>query len=102
MIVRIRGVKKARAKGRIYYYHRRTGIRLPDDPRSAEFISAVTQLNEVPAAETTKAGTLGALIVAYRTSPECQRLAERTRHDYELVLNYLKPLGRMPLLQLDS
>jgi hypothetical protein len=50
MIVRIRGVKKARAKGRIYYYHRRTGIRLPDDTRSGEFVAAVARLNEAPAA----------------------------------------------------
>jgi integrase len=103
MIVRLRGIKKARAKGRVYYYHRGTGTRLPDDPRSAAFIEAVARLEAAPrTASAAKAGTLGALIAAYRTSPECRRLADRTRHDYELVFNYLKPLDGMPLLQLDS
>jgi integrase len=49
-----------------------------------------------------KAGTLGALIAAYRSSPEYARLADRTRHDYDLVFNYLKPLDRMPMVQLDT
>src|ERR1051325_9319857 len=103
MIVRLRGIKKARAKGRIYYYHRATGIRLPDDPRSPEFIAAVMRLTEMPpGAQAPKAGTLGALIAGYRASPEYARLADRTRHDYDLVFNYLKPLDQMPLLQLDS
>jgi len=34
--------------------------------------------------------------------PEYARLADRTRHDYDLVFNYLKPLDRMPMVQLDT
>jgi integrase len=103
IVVRLRGIKKARAKGRVYFYHRGTGTRLPDDPHSAAFIEAVARLESASrTASAGKAGTLGALIAAYRTSPECARLADRTRHDYELVFNYLKPPDGMPLLQLDS
>jgi integrase len=102
MIVRIGGVNKVRAKGRIYYYHRRTGTRLPDDPRSPEFRDALARLEVSPSATDVKAGTLGALIVAYRASPEYARLADRTKHDYDLVFNYLKPLDRMPMVQFDT
>jgi len=71
MIVCLRGIKKARAKGRIYYYHRATGVRLLDDPRSPEFMAAVMWLNEAPKlAQAPKAGTLGALVIGYRASPK--------------------------------
>jgi integrase len=47
-------------------------------------------------------GTWGALISAYRASPEFARLADRTRSDYTAVINWLKPIDGMPLLQIDS
>lgn len=103
MIVRIGGVNKVRAKGRIYYYHRKSGRRLPDDPRSPAFKDALDRLEAArPAISAGKTGTLGALIAAYRRSPEYARLADRTRHDYSLVFNYLQPLDGMPIIQLDS
>ena len=101
--MRLRGINKVRVKGRIYYYHRKSGTRLPDDPRSPEFRDALARLEEGRStAPDPKAGTLGALVVAYRSSPEYTRLADRTRHDYNLAFDYLKPLDRMPIVQLDS
>src|SRR4051812_295210 len=103
MVIRMRGINKVRAKGRIYYYHRKSGTRLPDDPRSPEFRDALSRLEALRSTETDpKAGTLGALIVAYRASPEYARLADRTRRDYNLVFDYLKPLDRMPMVQIDT
>lgn len=103
MIIRIRGVNKVRAKGRMYYYHRKSGTRLPDDPRSVAFREALERLEATWQADSDiKVGTLGALIAAYRASPEYARLAVRTRHDYDLVFNYIKPLDRMPIVQIDS
>ena len=50
MKVTIKGVyakRKNLACGqvRVYYYHRRSGARLPDDPRAPEFSAAVHQLD---------------------------------------------------------
>jgi integrase len=49
MKVRIKGVYAAlRTVGgrpRVYYYHRKTGTRLPDDPTSPEFLDMVARLN---------------------------------------------------------
>jgi integrase len=47
-------------------------------------------------------GTLGALITAYRSSPEFTGLADRTRSDYQKVFDYLKPLDRMPVREIES
>jgi hypothetical protein len=45
MIVRVRGVKKVRSKGKIYYYHRATGTRLLAPPGTVEFLIEIGRLN---------------------------------------------------------
>jgi hypothetical protein len=49
MKVRIKGVYAALrmvgGRPRVYYYHRKTGTRLPDDPTSPEFLDMVARLN---------------------------------------------------------
>jgi integrase len=90
--IRVRGVKLYKSRGKLYAYHRRTGIRIQAPLGTAAFLSEVERLNgrEPPAP---KPGTLGALIAAYRRSPEFRELlAERTRRDYQKVFDYLKPL----------
>jgi integrase len=100
MIVRVRGVKKVRSKGRIYYYHRATNTRLPDDPRSAEFISKLRAL-EAKQQAAPGPGTLGGLITQYHASPEWSNLAPRTKAYYNKTLDYFKPLDAMPLVNID-
>jgi integrase len=98
-LFRIKGVKKVRSKGHVYYYHRRTMTRLPGDPGTTAFMDALRDLDvgqEVKA----NPGTLGALITAYRGSPEFARLADRTRSDYQKVFDYVKPLDLMPLVEI--
>ena len=117
MIVRIRGVKRVRSKGRTYYYHRATGTRITAPPHSAAFVAEVHRLDETAATGVQKTlaarkkegpgapyrtGTWGALVAAYRTSPEFSRLAPRTKSDYGKVLDYLAALDDMPLVQLTS
>src|SRR5216684_8294860 len=100
-IIRIKGVKVVRSKGRTYYYHRRTMTRLPDEVGTTEFMDALRNLDigeEVKA----RPGTLGALITAYRSSPEFTGLADRTRSDYQKVFDYLKPLDPMPVGEIES
>jgi len=45
-------------------------------------------------------GTLGAIISAYRASPEFRSLRERTQRDYQNVLNFLVPLAQLPLTEI--
>jgi integrase len=87
-------VTKRLANGsrRIYYYHRATGLRLPDDPASEEFRRRVEELNSggaAPAvpAEEAPAGSFAALIIAYRSGPEWRQLKPKTQKDY---LRYLE------------
>jgi integrase len=101
MIVRIKGVKRVRAKGHVYHYHRKTMTPLPGKPGSAEFIAAIDALNrkqELMAGP----GTLGALIQRYRASPDFTDLAANTRRNRQWVFNYLKPLDGMRLTDIDS
>jgi hypothetical protein len=91
MIVRIKGINKVRAKGRIYYYHRATGTRLKERPGTTAFAAEIERIR-VAMPDGKRAGTWGALVAAYRASPEYKGLAERTKSDYEKVFNYLAPL----------
>jgi integrase len=87
--MRLSGINTVRAKGRIYYYHRQTGTRIPHPPGSAEFVLFVERLNRAPTPAAGRPGTLGALVLAYKRSPEFRRLAPRTQADYERVFGFL-------------
>ena len=91
MRIRLKHVKRFRARGRWYYYHRPTGTRLPDDPHSAEFVRRLAELDAqmVRQTEADPRGTLGALIAAYRTAPDFTTLRPRTRTDYGRYLDFL-------------
>lgn len=100
MIVRVKGVKKIRApNGRVYCYHRATGMRLPD-PGAPDFLTKLNALNARRVEP--QAGTLGALIAKYHASPEWANLAPATHREYNRVFDYLRPLDRMPLVQVDE
>ena len=100
MNFRIRGVKKVRAKGRVYYYHRKTMIRLPGLPGSTAFMDAIARAERNKIEPDVLPGTLGAIISAYRASPEFRSLRERTQRDYQKVLNFLVPLAQLPLTEI--
>ncbi len=103
MIVRVRGVKKTRsAAGRVYYYHRATKTRIKAKPNTAEFVAEVAKLEKRSTTVLPLAGTFGALVAAYRASPEFQKLADRTRSDYQGVLDWLHGIDGMPIIQLDG
>jgi integrase len=63
-------------------------IRLPDDPRSEEFWAAYRQAMNEPAPKMNPR-SFGALITAYRNSPEYCDLAGSTRRDYERYLGII-------------
>lgn len=104
MIVRVPGVKRVRAKGRLYHYHRASGVRLKAEPGSPAFFLEIERLNRSPPmiASRPAAGTIGALMASYRGAPEFMRLADRTRADYQKVFDWLAPIDKLPLLQIDG
>lgn len=38
-------VQRVISRGRVYFYHRKSRVRLPDDPTSADFTAALSRLN---------------------------------------------------------
>ena len=117
MIVRVPGVKRVRSKGHVYYYHRATGLRITSPAHTADFVAEIQRLDRLAVAGIHKngctrskkergplyrLGTWGALVAAYRDSPEFARLSDRTKRDYDGVLNYLAALDDMPLAQINS
>jgi integrase len=104
-LIRIRGINRVTAKGRVYYYHRATGKRLRADPSDATAFSAeVAALDQGKrvAITGTKPASLGGLIAAYRAAPGFLELAVDTRKGYQRGFDACKPLDAMPVSSLDQ
>src|SRR5215213_1891672 len=95
----VKGVKKATAKGRVYYYHRRTGTRIKARFGTAEFVLEVARLEETVALKRAMPGTLGMLIDAYRESTFFADLRLATRISYDRAFEVLQPIRAMPLVE---
>jgi hypothetical protein len=70
-LIRVRGINRVTAKGRLYYYHRASGKRIQADPNdAAAFAAEVAALNANKPIDDpkTQPGTLGGLIAAYRSA----------------------------------
>jgi len=102
MIVRVKGIKRVRSKGRIYYYDRQSGKRIHAQPGTPAFFAELEQHRGTVRARATMPGSLGGLIEAYRSSPEFAGLAPRTRADYQRIFDYLRKIEDMPLYQIDE
>jgi len=94
-VLRLRGIKRAKAKGRVYYYHRATRTRLTAEFGTAAFLAEIEKLDAqaqgVTAIETGRPdGTLGGLIRAYKRAPEWTALAAASRVSYERVFDDLQ------------
>ena len=68
--IRLRHVNRYRVKGRIYWYHRLTRERLPDEPNARA--KRVLEINATMDCwrDDTIPGSLGDLIARYKASPE--------------------------------
>lgn len=78
---------------RLYYYHRATGTRLPDDPASVEFIARLNALNAqaaVTSAALPAPGSISALINHYKASNDFTGLSKKTRTDYGRYLDVIE------------
>lgn len=102
MIMRLKGIKKATAKGKVYYYHRATGKAFTKPYGTAEFVKEWETFEGLATAHAVQDRSLGGLIGAYRDSPEFSRLKPRTRADYEKIFLYLKPIAKEALTRFDQ
>ena len=95
-VVRPKGLNKVRSKGKLYLYHRASGVRIAGIRESGGRIAGskaslrqIEKLNaERPRA---KPGTLGLLFDGYLQSIEWKALAPRTRRDYLKAIRWLAP-----------
>ena len=101
-VIRVKGVKRYRAKGRWYHYHRPTGTRLKSEFGTGAFFAELAALERKTKREKAAPGTLGMLLSAYRFSPTFEDLAESTKRGYLDMMNILQPLHEMPLLELTA
>ena len=86
-------------------YHRKTGeaIDLEKYPEgSPEFVAEVARIGGLIRDTTPKPGTLGMLISAYRAAPAFTDLSPRTKSDYQVQFDYLKPIADTPLVRFDK
>lgn len=101
--IRLKHVKRYRADGKLYFYHRLTKERLPDDP--AERAARVLQINATLDGwrDDTLPGSLGDLILRYQASPDFKDLAESTRGGYRTYLDLLaKHCSTTPVADIDA
>ncbi len=86
----MRGVNKVTVRGRVYYYDRRTGERLPDDEAARKERMMEIAHGEKAAKPRPEIGTIGDLIVKFRGRPEYARLSANTRRAYGRFLSVLE------------
>lgn len=90
MEIRLDNVHAVKAKGRIYYYHRPTKTRLPDDPTSPEFVQKLAELNRRQVkGPVTLVGSLSHLIRSYKAHRDFTDLSAATRSSYDRYLCWL-------------
>ncbi len=102
MIVRLRHVKRVRAKGRLYWYHQLTRERLPDDreDRAARVLEINRTLKGT--ARRIALGSLADVAAQYRKSPDFTRLGDRSRHEYMIYLGILSETwGSQPIASIE-
>lgn len=92
--IKIVGIKTQTSKGKIYRYHRRTGVRIDIDPTAfpVEFLTRVRELDAMadeaaePKVQKRRNETLGDMFDAWIKSEEWAELKQQTRYSYERVI----------------
>lgn len=69
---------------------------------TAEFIAELAALERNLKRKSALPGTLGMLFSSYRASPTFAELAPATRRGYSRMMDLLKPLDEMPLVELSA
>lgn len=103
--VRVKGIKEylEPKTGRVYVYHRKTGIRLRAPIGTPEFFaelaSAEARINPQRAA---RPGSLKVIIQHYRESHEFAGLRPSTRKEYNRILNHLSAIDTLLMVELTA
>jgi integrase len=91
---------KNRFSGKVYYYYRRSGKRIPIKSKygSAAFLNEISEIEKAfEIKEDNIHGTLGHLIDAYKCSPDYQSLKKATCVSYDRAFEVLKPFNQAKL-----
>lgn len=98
--VDLKGIHKVNAKGRTYYYAWRGGPALRGEPGSAEFMASLQEANDsrvIP-----DASKFRAVITAYKSSHDYQKLADSTKRNWNGWLDRIgKKFGDLSIAQFD-
>ncbi len=98
--VDLKGVHKVQSKGRHYYYAWRGGPRLPGKPGTEEFMASYFEALE--SRNVPSSSRFGALVRAYRTSPEYAKLADSTKRNWSRMLDKIDAhFGDISIAQFD-
>lgn len=102
--IRVRGVNRVTAKGRVYHYHRATGTRIKADPSdAAAFAAEVAALDATkPIAKPSQPGTLGGLLALYKAAPAFIELKPDTQKSYRRGFDACRAIDAMPLVDLSQ
>ena len=99
-VVRVKGLKRYRVKGKWFAYHRKTGIRIKAEYGTGGILRRAsrprTQTGRPLRPYRARWGCSSQLIAHRRNS----RLAPATRHGYGRMINFLQPINDMPLVEL--
>lgn len=90
------GVNPVRRRDAVYYYHRASGVRLPDDYGSAAFAAAWAKaeaLANAPSAQKRDPTSYLALVEAFKQSEDWGVLADQTRADYQKLFDWMSAQG---------
>jgi integrase len=99
-IMRIKGIKRYQVKGRWFTYHRKTGTRLVSEFGTGAFFAELAALERSTVEISPVPGTLGGLFTIYRASPRFLDLAAATQIGYGRMIDLVRPLHNMPLVEL--
>ena len=96
----MRGIKKKRAKGRVYYYAWLNGPRLRGEPGSPEFIASFIEAIENHRAPDMRRFRF--VVTDYKNSAEYRKLAESTRAQWGKWLDRVADyFGELSIAQFD-
>lgn len=98
MTMRVKGIKRVRAKGRVYLYDRISGKRIEAAPNTQAFLDELKALRAgKEPSDRHGDGTFGALLKAYLASPKFGNLAPSTKAQYLHVIEFLKAGSGAPV-----
>jgi integrase len=98
--VELRGIAKAKSKGRTYYYAWRGGPRLRGEPGSPEFMASYNEAIE--SRRTPEPGRFKSLVVLYKASTDYAKLADSTRGNWSPWLDRIfEYFGDLRIAQFD-